>query len=434
VASLSAPEMQTSVLGVSKASLAALLVACGEGAIPAQARYDALARFEELPARQSIKSGRYWKRDLANLDVSGLRVVSATDEPVRGESTDFVFRQTGGSLRISLPSELAARGVIVTSLADAASQHPALFATAFGRAMDTRDDKFASLALAMQNGGVFIAVPEGVALDDRLRLEYTAGATALFPYTLVYAASGSRFTVEERLETAAGDGSHGFLCGLAEIVADERANVTYVSTQFAQIEAEVLMTRRAAVAQDASVAFAIAELGAGLSVNRTRVVQAGRGSTSGVAAFFFPNGHQHVDLETEAIHIADSTTSETIVRSAGTDHGQGRYLGNIKITAGAHGADASLRDDALLLSQDAHVDSVPALEIAANDVKAFHGATVGAISEDEIFYAQSRGIARTDAERMIALGFFEPAIARFPTEALREELRAALAAKLVSPA
>ena len=120
------------------------------------------------------------------------------------------------------------------------------------------------------------------------------------------------------------------------------------------------------------------------------------------------------------------------MRSAGTGHGQGRYFGNIKILADAHGADASLRDDALLLSAGAHIDSVPALEIAANDVKAFHGATVGAISEDELFYAESRGIARADAERMIALGFFEPAISRFPTDALRAELRSALGLKLRS--
>ncbi len=87
------------------------------------------------------------------------------------------------------------------------------------------------------------------------------------------------------------------------------------------------------------------------------------------------------------------------------------------IAANAHGADASLRDDVLLLSKDAHIDSIPALEIAANDVKAFHGATVGSIDEDELFYAQSRGLAREEAERMIALGFFEPAIALFPLEA-----------------
>ncbi len=90
----------------------------------------------------------------------------------------------------------------------------------------------------------------------------------------------------------------------------------------------------------------------------------------------------------------------------------------------------SLRDDALLLSKHAHIDSVPALEIAANDVKAFHGATVGALDQNSIFYIESRGIPRNEAERMIALAFFEPALDRFPTSKLREDLRTALAAKL----
>ena len=85
---------------------------------------------------------------------------------------------------------------------------------------------------------------------------------------------------------------------------------------------------------------------------------------------------------------------------------------------------------ALLLSKKAHIDSVPALEIAANDVKAYHGATVGAIDEEQIFYMTSRGIDREAAEKMIALGFFEPAIERFPTQALRERLRAALQEKV----
>ena len=431
MASPSSPVTQTTARGLSKTSLVALLARFGEGAIPAAARYDALARFEELPARQSIKGGRYWKRDLASLDLADLSVVDESDGAAAPARDGFVFVQVDAAIGVSLPKELQARGVIVTSLADARESHAALFAAAFGRAMDTRDDKFASLALAMQCGGVFIAVPAGVSLDDRLRIAYSAKNSAVFPYTLVYAAAGSNFTVEERLETA--DGSpRGFVCGIAEIVAEERSNVTYVSAQVTRTDAQVLMTRRALAAQDATVSFAIAELGADLTLNRTRVLQSGRGSNSNVAALFFPNGDQHVDLETEALHVADSTTSQTVVRSAGTGRGQGRYVGNIKITTEAHGADASLRDDALLLSKDAHVDSIPALEIAANDVKAFHGATVGAISEDEIFYAQSRGIPRTEAERMIALGFFEPAIARFPTETLREELRSALAAKLGS--
>jgi Fe-S cluster assembly protein SufD len=161
-----------------------------------------------------------------------------------------------------------------------------------------------------------------------------------------------------------------------------------------------------------------------------RAVEHAPGARVQTVALFFSDGAQHVDLESETIHAAGNTQSQTIVRSAGTDRGQGRYIGNIKILADAHGADASLRDDALLLSPGAHIDSVPALEIAANDVRAFHGATVGAISEEELFYAQTRGIPRAEAERMIALGFFEPAVSRFPTEALRDELRRALENKL----
>ncbi|MBV8723818.1 MAG: SufD family Fe-S cluster assembly protein, partial [Candidatus Eremiobacteraeota bacterium] len=122
--------------------------------------------------------------------------------------------------------------------------------------------------------------------------------------------------------------------------------------------------------------------------------------------------------------------SETLVKSAARGRGQARFLGNIRIAPNAQGSDARLRDDALLLSATAHVDSVPALEIGANDVKAYHGATVGALDEEQIFYLETRGIERTAAERTIALGFFEPAIDRFPTDALREALRAALQAKV----
>ena len=104
--------------------------------------------------------------------------------------------------------------------------------------------------------------------------------------------------------------------------------------------------------------------------------------------------------------------------------------GNIVIRPKAHGSDASLRDDALLLSKRAHIDSIPALEIAANDVKAFHGATVGSLDEEALFYAGSRGIARSQALRLITLGFFEPVVARFPSEALRDEVRTALDRKI----
>ncbi len=398
--------------GVGKNALAALLAHQGEGSIPEAMRYDALARYEELPVRGGLRGGRTWKHDLTNLDLS----------------TIVAFDPAGTELDLETLSPDARRaGVTIERFSIARERHRDAFERAFGHAVDTRDDKFASLALAFASRGVFIDVPAGVIVDEPLVVGYEARETALFPYTLVALGEGARATVVERL---AGVDSSPLVCGLVEMVLAARAQLTYAVDQRLSMKTRTIITRRATLGEGAQVDVSFAELGGMHVVSRFRALASGRGSRASVVALFFSDGNQHVDIETETVHAAADTRSETIVRSAGTDRGQGRYLGNIKILEGAHGADASLRDDALLLSEHAHIDSVPALEIAANDVKAFHGATVGAISEEEIFYAQSRGITRVDAERMIALGFFEPAVARFPLGELRDEIRTALENKI----
>ena len=401
------------VRGVSAAALDALVERFGAGSIPEPQRRNALARFEELPARSSVRGGRTWKHDLAKLDLSELvPFASSGDAELDLESLSPAARRAGVTIeRFSLARE----------------RHRVAFDRAFGAALDPRDDTFASLALAFQNHGTFIDVPAGVAIDDPIVIGYEARDTALFPYTLVSLGAGARATIVERLASVDGD---AFACGLAELVLAENAHLTYAVEQRASASARVIATRRARLGANAELDFSLAELGAKHTVSRFRSQQTARGARTGVVAVFFSDGDQHVDIETETVHAAADTTSETIVRSAGIGHGQGRYLGNIKILADAHGADASLRDDALLLSEGAHIDSIPALEIAANDVKAFHGATVGAISDEELFYAESRGIDRAQAERMIALGFFEPAVSRFPTDALRDEIRRALEVKI----
>ena len=406
-------DVGTAARGVSQESLEALLAHLGEGSIGATARFDALARYQELPVRASVRGGRRWKHDLAKLDLSQIVPFSAVpDAEIDVESLSPAARRAG---------------VTIERFSRARERHREAFERAFGAALDTRDDKFASLALAFQNHGTFIDVPAGMAIDEPIVIGYEARGEALFPYTLVSVGAGADVTILERLASIDGD---AFVCAATEIVVGEGARVAYAVEQRTSPSARTIATRRAALAANAVLNIAFAELGAKHAVSRFRSVEAFAGAHTGVVAVFFSDGDQHVDIETETVHAAGNTTSETIVRSAGTHRGQGRYLGNIKILANAHGADASLRDDALLLSEGAHIDSVPALEIAANDVKAFHGATVGAISDEEIFYAQSRGIERSEAERMIALGFFEPAVSRFPTEALRAEVRTALENKL----
>jgi len=367
-------------------------------------RRDAFARFVGTRSGRE-KPGRYWRVDLEAVALDG-RSIDANAATVQIVST-------------------SAR-VVAVDLATALRDHPALVARVFGATIGPRH-KFAYLARAFAGVGAFIHVPADCAIDEPIVVTYRAGDGAtVFPTTLLLLERGARATVVERYAF----GRDAFLCALTEMVTGESSDLTYATVQTLPTDARAFMTRVCKPARDARVTLLNAELGSALALCdiETLLTQSGIEATTGT--LFFPSGTQHVDIRNVVDHIAGHSTSETIVKSAASDSGQGRYLGSIQIAAHAQGSNAALRDDALLLSTRAHIDSIPALEIAANDVKAFHGATIGALDEDQLFYMTTRGIDRNAAERMIALGFFEPVIDRFPTETLREELRAALAAKV----
>jgi Fe-S cluster assembly protein SufD len=366
-------------------------------------REAALERFRATPSGRE-RAGRYWKIDLE------------AHEPKLPDSS------TAGTVTIDSSHER----VVVCDLQVAMRDHGALLARALGRAVRP-EHKWAALTQAFAGLGAFVYVPADTCADDPIVIRYDipAGGT-VFPYTVVLAERSSRATIVERFD----GGENAFVCGIAEIVTDENAGVTYAAVQTLPDSAEIFFTRAGLPGRDARVTWATAELGAALAVTDVAVTIDQPGVEAKIATVFFPGGTQHVDVRSTVDHRIGDSTSETIVKSAATGGGQGRYLGNIRIEAHAQHTNASLRDDALLLSKRAHIDSVPALEIAANDVKAYHGATVGALDDEAVFYMTSRGIERSEVERMIALGFFEPALDRFPGEALREELRAALALKV----
>jgi Fe-S cluster assembly protein SufD len=374
--------------------------------VPHDVRSRLLARSFELRSGRE-KPGRFWKIDIDALDYSTLSVSAAA------------------AVTLNKPHNSRA---VVCDLATALRTHREIVERAAGSVIDPASAKFAALAAALRNAGAFVYVPADTAIDDAIEITYDASAGALFPYTLVVLEHGARCTVVERLVGGAG----AFVCGITEIVTAENAVATYAVDQALPADGRVFFTRAAKPGKDARVNWAISELGGQLSVASVDVSIDNSGVQADIAGIFFPRDDQHVDLTSNVAHNVGNSFSQTIVKSAATGRGQARYLGNIRIVPKAQGTESSLRDDALLLSKKAHIDSIPALEIAANDVKAYHGATVGAIDEEQIFYMTSRGIDRESAEKMIALGFFEPAIARFPGEVLRERLRAALEEKVRS--
>jgi Fe-S cluster assembly protein SufD len=372
--------------------------------LDADSRRLALDQFFSLTSGRE-KPGRFWRLDFESI-VPAANAIAADAAHVAIERTDSA--------------------VLVCDLAVAAREHRSLLARAF-QTTGIGETKFGALATAFANVGVFAYVRADHSCDEPIVIRYHARAgKAIFPWTVVLAERGARVTIVERLTGDTG----AFICGAAEIVSEEHADVTYASLQQAGESVRVISTRNARPGRDSRLVWACAELGGDLAAGNVNVSIEQPGARAQVTALFFPRASQHVDLVTTVDHRAGDATSETVVKSAAREHGQARFLGNIRIAAHAQGSDARLRDDSLLLSQTAHVDSVPALEIGANDVKAYHGATVGAIDAEQIFYMETRGIERASAERMIALGFFEPAIESFPSAGLRDEIRVAVGEKL----
>lgn len=394
-------------------------------AVAAEQRRAAFARYEALTL-PGPRPGRSWRHDYTKLRFDELQWSSLRlpiDAAPTGASAGGLVH-SGSTLLEPRHAPALPRGLQVLSLAEARREaDPAVCPTPFRVLQDAvAQDKFAALSAAFQNCGAWVYVPPNVVHDEPIQLVFAGSEAvdaAVFPHILVILGEGARATVIER---HVGEG-RPFVCGVAAVHLGDRAQLDYVTVQHAPEEARLFMTRTGECGREAELRWHVAEIGATLSrsVVHTRLDHAGANAQT--SALFFNTGFQHVDLTTTVDHVVGDTQSTTVVRSAAADRGQGRYFGNIVIAPHAQGSDASLRDDSLLLSKRAHIDSVPALEIGANGVRAFHGATVGSLDREQLFYASSRGIAKADAVRMIALAFFEPAITRFPGEALREEVR-----------
>ncbi len=423
------------------------LGARGGGANAAPLRREALEAYRRFGRERRAYPPR-WRYDYASLSfedvywLTGRALVPALPptrkaKPVEAEPVDtaaLAVENAGGLVHLGAiylqPQAMQSDPrVTLLSLADAKRAFPDRVAEVQHRVVAPRADRFTALATAFQNCGAYVALESGVAPEAPLQLVWTARpgeASAVFPHTIVSVGAGAHATIVER---HVGE-SESFVCGIVEIDLAPGARLDYVVVQDADVTTRMLVRRAARCAAGASIAFHVAELGGGLVRSVVDVRLNGDEANATIDALFFAHGFEHVDLEIDIGHDARATSSRTIVRDAASGRGQGRFRGAIAIPRASRGCRAAMRDDALVLSRDAYLEAIPALEIAANDVSALHAATVGSLDEEQLFYVQSRGFARGSAERMIALAFFEPAIAGFPTELLRDEVRTALDERL----
>ena len=293
------------------------------------------------------------------------------------------------------------------------------------------DDKFTAHNAACWQHGLLVRVPKGVVLGQPLyvRIGNSVADGSLFWRLLVVAEEGSRFTLIE--EYASGSANlAGYSNAAVEIFVEQGAKLEYVSLQNLSAETWHFATHHARVDRDAELDWVAGGFGSKKGKIRIQNDLAGPGATSRVTGAYFADGSQHLDYDTFQEHIAPNTTSDFAFKGALRDQATAVWRGMIRVEKDAQKTNAYQENRNLLLSDQAHADSIPGLEILANDVRCTHGATLGQVDREQLFYLMARGLPRWEAERLIVRGFFQDVLDRIELEPVREALADALEARI----
>jgi Fe-S cluster assembly protein SufD len=293
------------------------------------------------------------------------------------------------------------------------------------------DEKFAAHNAAMWQNGLLVVVPRGVVLDEPLYVKLTNAVDdgSLFWRLVVVAEEGARFSLIEEYASASPD-VRGYSNAVVELFVEQGAKLEYVSLQNLSRETWHFATHHARVDRDAELDWVAGGFGSKKGKIRIQNDLAGPGATSRVTGAYFADATQHLDYDTFQEHIAPNTTSDFAFKGALRDSARTVWRGMIRVEKDAQKTNAYQENRNLLLSKDAHADSIPGLEILANDVRCTHGATLGRIDRDELFYCMARGLSRAEAERLIVRGFFQDVLDRIELEPVREALGMALDARI----
>ncbi len=338
----------------------------------------------------------------------------------------------GSVVYTQLDDELAQRGVIFTDLLSAAREAPELVQRFFmTEAVTVQDNKFAALHGAFWSGGTFLYVPEGVEIALPLRSfvwAETPGA-AIFAHTLLIAEPGASVVLIDTWASPTVD-EPVIASNVVELIVQEGAQVRYIQLQDWGRSVWNFTTQRGLLHQDAVLNTLNVSLGSRLSKAFIASNLVGPGATAEMLGLYFADDAQHLDHQTRQWHVAPYATSDLLYKGALKDRARTVFSGLIKVFPQAQRTDAYQANRNLILSSTARADTIPNLEIGANDVRCTHGATVGQVEEEYIFYLMSRGISRPEAVKLIVDGFFDEVIERVPVNEVQETVRAAIARKI----
>ena len=324
-----------------------------------------------------------------------------------------------------ISDQLRQRGVIFQPLERAMVEHTDLFRKHFMSQPATLGSaKFAALHQALVSSGTFLYVPRGVEIELPIEIFHWLNGenAAVFPHLLLVADELAKVTVIEHFRSAHRQ-SPGFACGVNDLIAGPGAKVTYVCAQNWGENVLALQINFTKVEHEASVKSLNLHLGSRYSRFESLSRLTGEGARSDLLAISIADGIQEFDTRTLQDHACPHTTSDLLYKNALNDRARNIFGGLIRVEPHAHFTDAYQKVRNLLLSDDAEANSMPGLEILADNVKCSHGATSGQIDADEMFYLQARGIPPAIARQLLVSGFLNEVIERIEERVLADHLR-----------
>lgn len=443
-----ATSIQGATKGFSREAVEELSHRRGEPDWLREKRVEAWAAFEQIPMPK--RTDEEWRRtDIRLLPIdevapfaetvgrlssrAELPAAVAAEVEAAGEVSGVVVQRDSSTIYFEVDQALAGQGVVFADLETAVREHPELLRKYFmsDETVPVTDNKFAALHGAFWTNGVVLYVPADVEVELPFHVfstQETAGI-ATFNHVLIVAEENADVTLVDFYDSETLD-EESIADSVVEVHAAEGAQVRYIQVQDWGRHVWNFSTQKGAIHQDASVRSLNVSLGSRLSKTLIASNLMEAGSSAEMLGLYFADDTQHFDNQTRQNHASPYASSDLLFKGAIKDRSRSVYSGVIKVWPKAHGTDAYQANRNLILSPTARADSIPNLEIGANDVRCTHGATIAQIEEEYVFYLMSRGITRTEAEKLIVDGFFDEVIERVPVESVQKTVRAAIDRKI----
>ena len=354
-------------------------------------------------------------------------------EPLTGDEQGGLLVFVDGKVaRYELSAQLAGQGVVFSDLQTALREHEDLVRdNLMTRAVKASDGKFAALHGALWDHGAFVYVPRNTVAE--LPLQVVCANTesgAAMGHVLVVLEENAQATMQVEYVSGVNERQSAYI-GATELIVGAGGNLRYVSLQDWNRQTFEFSHQRGVVGQDGQLDWVNGVMGSRLTKAFIEVDAVGRGANARVSGFFFADRNQFFDLDTQQNHNAPLTNTDLLFKGAARDQARTLWQGMIKSLPQMQRIDGYQVCRNLMLSDEARMDSIPGLEIEADDVACSHAATFGTLEAEPIYYLMSRGITRPQAQLMIIEGFFDELLQRVPFERVRQRLMNEIEAKII---